>query len=295
MAFAQSQGMLVPNQAALHMAQQSQMAAHPVLSTMPQMAAGNMFPFFPQCGINPLLLQRNLANAQIPPQSRPTLASSQATTSPPRSPASLSAHSTEDGRESSRTPSPNSNRPQSTPTSSSKLVPQPDSPSGSSVNTIFPRRKAGQHARLNSKPVVLNETTLRKLFALPLHEAATTLGISATAMKSACRKLGIKKWPYRTVQSTKTAAARRAFTGGPRSSPTASTMTAAQLLAEGDASAGSAQGSDCLSKDAQLLTETMRLFRGRAAMDSESNDSEDEKETKEGLEQPKSSLAMLLN
>ena len=66
--------------------------------------------------------------------------------------------------------------------------PAPESPnSGSSANKIFPRRKAGQAFRVHSKPVVLNEKVLRQYFDLPLHEAAVQLGISATAMKSACR------------------------------------------------------------------------------------------------------------
>ena len=71
------------------------------------------------------------------------------------------------------------------------------------ANTIFPRRKAGEHARQNVKPVVLDESTLSSMYHLPLHEAAAALGISATALKSACRKLHIKKWPYRTVHSLK--------------------------------------------------------------------------------------------
>ncbi len=212
--------------------------------------------------------------------------------------------------ETPRTQSPLSNRSQTTPTGSKKL-PQAlfqdsSSSSQSSVNTIFPRRKAGQHARLNSKPVVLNETTLRKLFALPLHEAATNLGISATAMKSACRKLGIKKWPYRTVQSTKTAAARRAFASGSSasacSSPSSGTAAPASQLVcakSEPCSAGPAVlavSADCLSKDAELLTETMRLFRGRAEIEASESGSESEGEKKEKAgEKSKSSLAMLLN
>ena len=110
----------------------------------------------------------------------------------------------------------------------------PSSPSAA-ANKIFPRRKAGQAFRVHSKPVVLDESVLRNYFDLPLHEAAVQLGISATAMKSACRfparplsppspafdsllrflpaparrllsdaplfsrKCGITKWPYRTV------------------------------------------------------------------------------------------------
>lgn len=35
-----------------------------------------------------------------------------------------------------------------------------------------------------------------QLFSMPLPDAASALGISATALKSASRKLGIYKWPY---------------------------------------------------------------------------------------------------
>jgi hypothetical protein len=71
-----------------------------------------------------------------------------------------------------------------------------------SVNTIWPRRKHGQeHACRTSKPVILDEATVSKFFHLPLHKAAAKLGISNTAMKTACRKVGLKKWPYRTFIS----------------------------------------------------------------------------------------------
>eukprot|EP00961_Rhodomonas_salina_P276497 3735640-Rhodomonas_salina.1 len=73
---------------------------------------------------------------------------------------------------------------------------------GGKVNKVFPRRKAGQDSRSNSQPVVLSETVLRELFYLPLQEACAKLGICATALKKACRKLGIKKWPYRTSRGT---------------------------------------------------------------------------------------------
>eukprot|EP00961_Rhodomonas_salina_P122351 1647674-Rhodomonas_salina.1 len=73
---------------------------------------------------------------------------------------------------------------------------------GKDVNTVFPRRKAGQDSRTNSQPVVLSEQVLRGLFCLPLQEACSKLGICATALKKACRKLGIKKWPYRTSKAS---------------------------------------------------------------------------------------------
>mmetsp|Transcript_47677 Transcript_47677/g.149403 ORF Transcript_47677/g.149403 Transcript_47677/m.149403 type:complete len:162 (+) Transcript_47677:163-648(+) len=108
-------------------------------------------------------------------------------------------------------------------------------------NTIFPRRKAGQQTRVNSKPVVLNEKTLQQFFSLPLHEAAYKLGISATAMKSACRKLGIKKWPYRSVYGAKTPGV-----GNSSSSPSNPWKKESY-----DAT---------LSKDAELLAETVMML-----------------------------------
>uniref|UniRef100_A0A7S0EJR0 RWP-RK domain-containing protein n=1 Tax=Hanusia phi TaxID=3032 RepID=A0A7S0EJR0_9CRYP len=116
-------------------------------------------------------------------------------------------------------------------------------------NTIFPRRKAGQQTRVNSKPVVLNEKTLQQFFSLPLHEAAYKLGISATAMKSACRKLGIKKWPYRSVYGAKT-------TGVGNSHSSSSSPSNVYKKGSYDAT---------LSKDAELLAETVMLLHENKA------------------------------
>jgi len=75
-----------------------------------------------------------------------------------------------------------------------------------SVKCIWPRSKHGQdHAFKVSKPVFLDEATVSKFFHLPLYKAAAKLGISNTSLKTACRKVGLKKWPYRTI----IAAARR--------------------------------------------------------------------------------------
>ena len=43
---------------------------------------------------------------------------------------------------------------------------------------------------------VLTMEVVQNLGRLPLPAAADTLGISATALKGACRKLGISRWPY---------------------------------------------------------------------------------------------------
>lgn len=66
---------------------------------------------------------------------------------------------------------------------------------------VFPRRKAGQAIRPNAEPVVLSEEVLTSLFDFPLQEACNKLGICATALKKACRRLGIKKWPYKSNTS----------------------------------------------------------------------------------------------
>ena len=42
---------------------------------------------------------------------------------------------------------------------------------------------------------------LRKLFHLPLSEAAKKLGMCVTLLKNICRKNSISKWPYRKIQS----------------------------------------------------------------------------------------------
>jgi len=146
-------------------------------------------------------------------------------------------------------------------------------PGGGGGNTIFPRRKAGQHARTSVKPVVLTESALSPMFSLPLHEAAARLGISATALKSACRKLNIKKWPYRTVQSAKNQRAGVAHSGpssgdAVRRPKTASAgkhrgaataATAATRGCCGDSATCSAASGD-LRQDARLLAETVFLL-----------------------------------
>ena len=151
-----------------------------------------------------------------------------------------------------------------------------DTQARGSVNTIFPRRKQGQHARTNSQPVVLNEATLSQLFTLPLHKAAVKLGISATAMKSACRKLGIKKWPYRALSVTTTKAQRMQRTRSPPGTPTRRALASSSSSAS---SAGTVEmegremyPSSDLSQDAMLLAETMRLLQkgfNRAPQDRE--------------------------
>jgi len=61
-----------------------------------------------------------------------------------------------------------------------------------SAALVFGRGKA----RRDGKPVSVTLELLQDLGRHPLHMAAEKLGISATALKGACRKLGISRWPY---------------------------------------------------------------------------------------------------
>ncbi len=46
---------------------------------------------------------------------------------------------------------------------------------------------------------MVDKTTLERLFHMPLRDAASALGVCPTAIKCACRKLGLSKWPYRSL------------------------------------------------------------------------------------------------
>jgi len=135
------------------------------------------------------------------------------------------------------------------------------------VKTVFPRRKQGQYSRTNSKPVVLDEATLSQFYTLPLHQAALKLGISNTAMKGSCRKLGIKRWPYRALcVPTKSQRVHRACTlaksashGSSSRSRATSSVNTMCPLDESD-----------MTRDAMLLAEAMLLLQKSAHRDESS-------------------------
>jgi hypothetical protein len=67
--------------------------------------------------------------------------------------------------------------------------------------TVFPRRKPNLKRAMENgcpaaAPVSITLEVLEQLASHSLPTAAAKLGISATAMKNACRKLGISRWPY---------------------------------------------------------------------------------------------------
>ena len=69
-----------------------------------------------------------------------------------------------------------------------------DSPARCSGANIVIRPHSRPHG---TAPVVLTEALLAPLRRLSLLRAAAALGVSATAFKHACRRLGLKRWSYR--------------------------------------------------------------------------------------------------
>jgi hypothetical protein len=64
---------------------------------------------------------------------------------------------------------------------------------------IVPRTKEIDGFTCKPSPVLLTAESLQDHFFLPLNAAAKRLGVCETSLKIACRKIGIKKWPYRKV------------------------------------------------------------------------------------------------
>lgn len=75
---------------------------------------------------------------------------------------------------------------------------------------LFPRRKAGELGNSPPRgraPLKVDRHAIQSLFDRPEGEAAKQIGISITAMKQLCRKLGIERWPYRRQKKEKSARA----------------------------------------------------------------------------------------
>jgi len=81
---------------------------------------------------------------------------------------------------------------------------------------IFPRRKTLDKESANLKlgsttlwgskqrePTAISMCTLSPLFQLPQAEAAQRLGVALTSLKVACRKLGVRRWPYARVMKAR--------------------------------------------------------------------------------------------
>ena len=66
------------------------------------------------------------------------------------------------------------------------------------VSKVVPRRKPGQSLE-QTRAVCITLEVLARFSNMPLAKAAIALGISPTAMKKACRKLGVTRWPHSTA------------------------------------------------------------------------------------------------
>ncbi len=58
---------------------------------------------------------------------------------------------------------------------------------------IFPRPRRS----LEQPPVVVTRDVLESFAHIPQYRAAKLMGVSITALKSACRKLGVSRWPVK--------------------------------------------------------------------------------------------------
>jgi hypothetical protein len=92
---------------------------------------------------------------------------------------------------------------------------------------IHPRRKVGQ-AHRNTDHVVISVEMLENHFDKSLNDAAGQLGICATAIKKACRRFGITRWPFRDRPRQPVPAAHPSAAASSASTALSATTTAAQ-------------------------------------------------------------------
>eukprot|EP00960_Hanusia_phi_P050572 760297-Hanusia_phi.AAC.1 len=69
------------------------------------------------------------------------------------------------------------------------------SPTNQTVR-LFPRKKKGS-ASSNARELVVDKDTIKLYVHLPQADAAHKLGISLSALKSVCRRIGLARWPYK--------------------------------------------------------------------------------------------------
>ena len=65
------------------------------------------------------------------------------------------------------------------------------------TNVVFPRRAGPLDSPPSPMAVVVSLDLLNSLRGLPLPLAASAVGLSATAFKKTCRRLGVTRWGYR--------------------------------------------------------------------------------------------------
>jgi hypothetical protein len=79
-------------------------------------------------------------------------------------------------------------------------MPSHGKPAGAHVR-LFPRRKliGGEIPEKGRAPLKVDMSAIQALFCRPQSDAAKEIGISLTALKQICRKLGIQRWPYQRL------------------------------------------------------------------------------------------------
>ncbi|EKX50501.1 hypothetical protein GUITHDRAFT_151174 [Guillardia theta CCMP2712] len=61
---------------------------------------------------------------------------------------------------------------------------------------VCPRPRGNVLSYSPQEPVSLDQALVKSLFHLTQYEAAQAIGISLSSLKLACRRMGIRKWPY---------------------------------------------------------------------------------------------------
>ncbi|KAJ1479066.1 hypothetical protein T484DRAFT_1959671 [Baffinella frigidus] len=71
------------------------------------------------------------------------------------------------------------------------------------VLRVFPRRKLGEASRSADHAVLVSVEMIHEFRNMSMKDAAKKLGLPPTAMKGACRRLGIMAWPFKTAKDTR--------------------------------------------------------------------------------------------
>jgi hypothetical protein len=142
-------------------------------------------------------------------------------------------------------------------------MPSHGKPAGAHVR-LFPRRKliGGEIPEKGRAPLKVDMAAIQALFGRPQSDAAKEIGISLTALKQICRKLGIQRWPYQRLcksgrKSAKPASATSCVAGPHR---VASNRNADEdHMSESEASTADAESADdepCVNVDASSAADT---------------------------------------
>ena len=67
------------------------------------------------------------------------------------------------------------------------------------IPTIWPRNMRKRLHSDDPSPITVTLDTIKAWQHLPQHQAAMCIGVSKTALKNACRKLGLERWPYKRL------------------------------------------------------------------------------------------------